>query len=154
MYLYVVYLTLTDYFLSNHSTNILLYLSRACVSVCARVIRKKRNTGIQCLTLGKFFACFTSSIDYHIINGGGGGGGGSGDGDVRRFLFSVNYCTRTDDDDDDDDPAASARSVTMAIVVVVSRWACTVRRRVPRKKKQYYYYLLYYYYIIKLTPAA
>ncbi|KAL4096964.1 hypothetical protein QTP88_021826 [Uroleucon formosanum] len=59
------------------------------------------------------------------VDGGGSkrarrcGGGGSGDGDVGRFLFSVNYCTRTDDDDDDDDPAASARSVTMAIVVVV-----------------------------------
>lgn len=44
--------------------------------MCVCVIRKKRNTGIQCLTLGKFFECFTSSIDYHIINGGGGGGSG------------------------------------------------------------------------------
>lgn len=42
---------------------------------------------------------------------GGGGGGGGGDGDVGRFLFSVNYCTRTDDE-----PAvASARSVSTAI---------------------------------------
>jgi len=33
--------------------------------------------------LGKFFECFTSSIDYHIINGGGGGGG---NGDAPQLI--------------------------------------------------------------------
>lgn len=95
-------------------------------SLAGRIIAGHRDGFVRVY----YYCCDGHSSNSSGYGGGGGvdgggsrrarrGGGGSGDGDVGRFLFSVNYCTRTDDDDDDDDPAASARFVTMAIVVVV-----------------------------------
>lgn len=86
-------------------------------SLAGRIIAGHRDGFVRVY----YYCCDGHSSNSSGDDGGGGsrrarrGGGGGGDGDVGRFLFSVNYCTRTDDDDDDDDPAASVRSVTMAI---------------------------------------